>query len=148
MRWLHLLVGLVGIVGFLGTGQYMDKGYDHLRGMDDVQRLLFRSTHIYILYGSIINLAMGLNLRSNQGWRRWVRSVGSVLLISTPLLAAVGFFTEPWQSGLERPYSRLAAYSCLAGMLLHLVCWSLEQHETSAEQSDPPKSPVGREFES
>jgi hypothetical protein len=121
VRWLHLTVGVAGVVGFLATGQYMDRVHDHLRGMDDTRRLLFRSTHIYLLFGSLVNLALGLYLRPAAGWRRWVRAAGSALVLLTPALAAAGFFTEPWLSGLDRPYSRPAAYSCLAGMLLHLL---------------------------
>jgi hypothetical protein len=119
-----LTVGVAGVVGFLATGQYMDRVHDHLRGMSDARRLLFRSTHIYLLFGSLVNLALGLYLRPALGWRRWVRAVGSALVLATPFLAAVGFFTEPWLSDLERPYSRPAVYGCFAGMLLHLICFS------------------------
>jgi hypothetical protein len=118
---LHLTVGIVGVAGFLATGQFMDKVLDHLRGMEEAQRLLFRSTHIYLLFGSLVNLALGLYLRPGFGWRRRVRALGSVLILTTPFLAAAGFFTEPWLCGLERPYSRPAVYGCFAGMLLHLV---------------------------
>jgi hypothetical protein len=100
--------------------------------MDDARRLLFRSTHIYLLFGSLVNLALGLYLRPALGWRRWVRPVGSALVLATPFLAAAGFFTEPWLSGLERPYSRPAAYGCLAGMLLHLVCLSAGREKSRA----------------
>jgi hypothetical protein len=128
------------VAGFLGTGQYMDKVHDHLRGMDDARRLLFRSTHLYLLFASLVNLALGLYLRPAFGWRRWVRPVGSVLILATPFLAAAAFFTEPWLSGLERPYSRLAAYGCLAGMLLHLVYWPAGRKPRRAE----PDAPAGR----
>ena len=138
MRWLHLAVGVAGVVGFLGTGQYMDLVHDHLRGMDDTRRLLFRSTHLYLLFASLVNLALGLYLRPASGWRWWVRSVGSVFILASPFLAAAGFFTEPWLSGLERPYSRPAAYGCLAGMLLHLVCLSASK-EASRAQPDGTK---------
>jgi hypothetical protein len=131
VRWLHLIVGLGGVVGFLLTGQYMDKGYEHLRGMDDARRLLFRSCHIYLLFGSLLNLALGLYLAPASGWRRWVAGAGSALVLAAPFLAAVGFFTEPWLSDLERPYSRPAIYGCLAGMLLHLICWSPRAGERS-----------------
>lgn len=67
MRPLHLVVGLVGVVGFIATGQYMDLAHDHLRGMDDARRLLFRSTHIYLLFGALVNLALGLYLRPVGG---------------------------------------------------------------------------------
>lgn len=136
MRWLHLIVGVVGVAGFLATGQYMDKVHDHLRGMDDARRLLFRSTHIYLLFGSLVNLALGLHLRPARGWRRWGRTAGSVLVLATPFLAAAGFFTEPWLHGLERPYSTPAVYCCLAGMVLHAVCFTPDRTAHSAE---PPE---------
>lgn len=135
MRWLHLVVGIVGVVGFLATGQYMDKVHDHLRGMEYVQRLLFRSTHINLLLVSLLNLALGLYLKPALRWRYWVRSVGSVVLIAAPILAAVAFFTEPWLSDLDRPYTRLLAYGCLAGMLLHLVCLSSTKDQRLEECS-------------
>jgi hypothetical protein len=123
----HLAIGLVGVIGFLGTGQYMDKLHDHLRHMDDARRLLFRSTHLYLLFGSLVNLGLGLYLRPANGWRRIVRTVGSVFILATPVLAAAGFFSEPWLTDLERPFTRPAAYGCLAGMLLHLLCLSADR---------------------
>jgi hypothetical protein len=116
----------------------MDKVHDQLRGMDDARRLLFRSAHLYLLFGSLVNLALGLYLSPAPGWRRWVRPVGSVLILAAPFLAAAGFFTEPWLSELERPYSRPAAYGCLAGMMLHLVCLS---PRGAAGCADPDTSP-------
>ncbi len=121
MRRLHLAIGLIGVVGFLLTGQYMDRVHDHLRGMSDAQRLLFRSTHIYLLFGSLLNLAMGLYSQPICGWRAWPRATGSMLVIASPILATLGFFTEPWLSDLNRPWSRPAAYSALAGMAIHLL---------------------------
>ena len=134
VRWLHLAVGIVGVISFLGTGQYMDRALDHLRGMDDARRLLFRSTHIYLLYGSLVNLALGLYLPATFGWRRWVRTIGSLFILATPWMAAAGFFTEPWLTGLDRTFSRAAAYCCLAGMVLHLVCFQIRR---SGELAQP-----------
>jgi hypothetical protein len=120
MRRLHLVVGLVGLAAFLASGQYMDRGYDPLRGLDDTTRMLFRSTHIYLLFAALLNLALGLYLEAEPpGWRRWLQRVGSALVAVAPLLLATGFLTEPWLSGLDRPYSRPAIYGSLAGLILH-----------------------------
>lgn len=124
MRWLHLVIGIAALIGFLATGQYMDKVHDHLHGMDDAQRLQFRSTHIYLLFCSLLNIAFGLQASRARGWRSWLRAAGSALILATPFLAAAGFFIEPWLSNLERPYSRLATYGALAGVLLHLLTWT------------------------
>jgi hypothetical protein len=122
MRRLHLLVGLVFLAGFLASGQYMDLGYNHLRGLDDGTRLLFRSTHIYLLFAALLNLALGLYLREGTaGWRGRLRLLGSLFILTAPPLLVAGFLTEPWLSGLERPYSKPAIYASLAGMVLHLL---------------------------
>jgi hypothetical protein len=120
MRRLHLVVGLAALVAFLASGQYMDRRFDHLRGMDDATRLLFRSTHIYLLFAGLLNLALGLYLTAGPpGWRRWLQRLGSALVLVAPPLLAAGFLTEPWLSGLDRPYSRPAIYGAFAGVLLH-----------------------------
>jgi hypothetical protein len=122
MRRLHLAVGLAGVAAFLATGQYMDRAHDHLRGMDDARRLLFRSTHIYLLFASLLNAILGLYLPADPGgWRRWARTLGSLLVLAAPPLAAAAFFTEPWLSDLDRPYTRPVAYGSLAGVILHLL---------------------------
>jgi hypothetical protein len=115
----------------------MDKVHDHLRGMEDTKRLLFRSTHIYLLFCSLVNLALGLYFRPGIGWRRWIRLVGSLLALATPFLEAIGFFTEPWLADLERPYSRPAIYGCFAGMMLHLIGMSAREQVTTAESGIP-----------
>jgi hypothetical protein len=122
MRRLHLITGLLALGAFLASGQYMDRTYDHLRGLDDTTRMLFRSTHIYLLFAALLNLALGLHLAvEKSGWRRWLQGVGSVLLLTAPILLAVAFLTEPWLPGLDRPYSRPAIYGSLAGMMFHLL---------------------------
>ncbi|HQR09032.1 MAG TPA: hypothetical protein PLN21_19575 [Gemmatales bacterium] len=123
MRNIHLFMGIAALIAFLGTGLNMHFGYDHLHGMTDARRLLFRSTHIYLLLTAMVNLALGMHLKPVTGWARWLQTVGSLVVLSTPVFAAVGFFTEPWLTELERPWSRACAYGCLAGMMLHLLAW-------------------------
>jgi hypothetical protein len=137
VRWLHLAVGIVGVVGFLLTGQYMLHAHDSLHGMDDTRRLLFRSTHIYLLFSSLVNLALGLYLQPICGWRWWLRTPGSLLVLATPFFAAAGFFTEPWLTDLQRPYSRPGIIICFAGMLLHGVCW-MPRRKSTTEQAELP----------
>jgi hypothetical protein len=101
--------------------------------MEDAQRLLFRSTHIYLLLSSLVNLALGLYSRPGIGWRHWVRSVGSLLVLTAPFVQAIGFFTEPWLSGLARPYTGPAIYACYGGMLLHVIAMSPDKRVAAPE---------------
>lgn len=121
MRRVHLMVGLAGFVAFIGTGQYMDRWHDHLRDTADVQRMLFRSTHIYLLWAALLNGAVGLHLATARGWRRVPQTLGSALIVVAPAALLAAFFTEPWLSALDRPYSRPAIYGSLAGVILHLL---------------------------
>ena len=122
LRRLHLLVGLLGILAFLATGQYMDRFHDHLRGYDDTTRMLFRSTHVYLLLASVTNALLGLYLRpADARWRRGLQLVGSLALLAGPPLFLIGFCTEPYLSALARPWSRPAIYLALGGVVFHLV---------------------------
>ncbi len=140
MRRLHLIVGLAGVAAFLGTGQYMDRWHDHLRGMADAQRMLFRSTHIYLLWASLLNVVAGLYLAGRAGWRRVPQNLGSCLLLLAPATLLVAFSTEPWLDGLDRPYSRPAIYGSLAGVILHLVAAGADRrpNTTGAVADVPP----------
>ena len=118
----HLSLGAAALILFVGTGAWMHFRYEHLRGMTDATRLLFRSTHIYLLFAALLNLAIGLNVRSvPRGWARAAQQAGSALLLATPLLFLAGFMSEPWLGDLQRPWSRPGIYASLAGVLLHLI---------------------------
>jgi hypothetical protein len=122
LRRLHLLVGLLGIIAFLATGQYMDRVHDHLRSYDDTTRMLYRSTHIYILLASVTNAMTGIYLRpASVHWRLGMQLIGSLALLTSPPLFLAGFCTEPYLSGLARPWSRPAIYLALGGVVLHLI---------------------------
>ncbi len=133
LQRLHLLVGLATVILFLLTGQYMGIRYDHLRGMDDATRLLFRSTHIYLLFSGLLNVALGLYMAGEGGREReragdtaaggkaagLLRGIGSVLILIGPLLFLAGFLREPFLGGLARPFSTPALYAAVAGMAFH-----------------------------
>lgn len=122
LRRLHLIVGLAALAGFVLTGQYMDLRHDHLEGMADAPRMLYRSAHIYLLLAALLNLSLGFYLRlESVPWRRGLQVVGSVMILTTPVLFATAFFREPWLADLMRPWARPAIYLSLAGGLLHLA---------------------------
>jgi hypothetical protein len=132
LRILHLAVGILGIVAFLATGQYMDRVHDHLRGYDDTTRMLYRSTHIYILLASAINAMTGLYLRpADARWRPVLQAIGSYALLAGPPLFLAGFCYEPYLSELARPWSRPAIYLALGGTVFHLIAAIPRRSRTS-----------------
>jgi hypothetical protein len=120
-RRVHLILGIVGVVAFLATGQYMDHRWDHLQGMADRPRLLFRSAHIYLLFSSLINLLLGVYwTRGRTGVRRGLQAAGSALVAIGPFLFILAFLREPWLGTLARPFATWGIYTSFAGGLLHL----------------------------
>jgi len=120
LRDVHRAVGLAAVVLFAGTGVYMHIRYNHLHGMNDTTRLLFRSTHIYLLFSGLLNLALGLYLAPAAGaLPRRLQQLGSVLVLLGPLLLLAAFLREPFLGGLMRPFTRPAVYTALVGMGLH-----------------------------
>ena len=120
MRRLHLYIGLGGIVAFILTGQYMDRWLQHLAGMADLPRMLYRSSHIYLLLASLMNLLLGLYLQeAPAGWRRWVRRLGSVPIALGPAHLLFAFAREAQIGGFGRPYARVAIYGLLLGAVMH-----------------------------
>lgn len=110
------------LLAFCGTGLYMDRVHNHLRGMTDARRMLFRSDHIYLLLSALVNLALGLYMTPNAAKRaRVVQNIGSLAILIAPLLFLTAFFTEPWLAQLARPYTRPAIYLIFGGGLAHLL---------------------------
>ena len=74
--------------------------YDHLRGLADGPRLLFRSSHIYLLFSSLLNVLLGTYfVPGRTAWRRGLQCVGSALVAMGPFLFVIAFLREPWLYG-------------------------------------------------
>jgi len=120
MKRFHLIFGGVVILIFILTGQYMDKFLQHLVGMPDGPRMLYRTRHIYILLSGLLNLVIGTYF--TYGWTRWRRSLqflGSALIVTATVLFLAGFFWEAQMSGLVTPWSGRGIYLLAYGTLFH-----------------------------
>jgi hypothetical protein len=56
MRRFHQIFGLLIILVFLLTGQYMDVYRNHMVGVEDGPRMLYRTRHIFILLTGLLHL--------------------------------------------------------------------------------------------
>ncbi len=100
----------------------MHWAHDHLQSMSDGPRLFFRSGHIYLLWSSLLNMALGCYLVRIEARRlQQIQTTASMAVILGPMLLCFSFFFEPYSAGLSRPVGRLGIYLALGGILSHVV---------------------------
>ncbi len=123
LRKAHLLTGVAGLIIFVLQGQYMDLVHEHLATMPDGPRMLYRSSHIYLLLASVLNVVLGVYLRDDSSLiHRWIQIVVSTVVLLSPVGLLAGFFLEPGMDQLIRPYTRPVLYGLFgSGVLLSAV---------------------------
>src|SRR5438552_3595626 len=120
LRTIHLSIGGLAVVAFLLTGQYMQWVHNHLQGMPDGPRLFYRSSHIYLLWSSLLNVLLGCYLtRPQQRFLRHAQTVASVAVLVGPFLLCTSFFVELHNPALLRPVGQLAIFLAFGGVLAH-----------------------------
>ena len=125
MKKTHLIFGAFVLLAFLLTGQYMDRSFNHLVGMADGPRLLYRTRHIFILMAGLLNLGIGAYFtKRSETWRRVMQLIGSLLIIAASFLFLIAFFYEPNLTNLHTPLSHWGTYIIATGVLLHVISGS------------------------
>jgi hypothetical protein len=121
-RKLHFAVGVAGVVAFLASGAYLRAGFPDLYETNEVLRYLYRSNHVYILLGSLINVALGVHLTPvAPGWRAAVSKLGSLLALAAPPVLCLAFFLEAPRPSPERILTLLGVAALAAGIALHVL---------------------------
>lgn len=118
LRNIHRIYGIVVVLVFLGTGQYMLHRHPAMTEIPTQSRLLYRSAHIYLVMAGLLNLAVGTYLSPG---RKWLQLPGSILLLLSPVLIFWGFATESMRPVIDRNLTSLGVYTTFAGTLLHAL---------------------------
>ncbi len=123
LRKTHLVVGMLCLIVFALQGQYMDQVHNHLVGMDDGPRMLYRSSHNYLLLVAVLNVVLGVYLSDDAPvLRPGIQAVVSAVLLLSPVGLVAGFFLEPAMSDFARPYTRPVLYALFGtGVVLSLL---------------------------
>lgn len=121
MKRAHLIVGIVTLLAFTGTGQAMRLVYG-VPQSEPLLRALYRSSHLYIFWAGVLNLLLGCYWQDlAPGWRRVTQHAGSALiLVAAPVLLAA-FFVEPGHGNVDRPVTSTTLLLLLPAALAHLV---------------------------
>ena len=123
MRRIHLILGLLGVIAFLLTGQFMKHHSPPMQLLTPELRMMYVSRHIYLLGAALVNLVLGLYLREYAtGWRRTLQWIGSVLIFLAALSLLVAFIDEPSLGMAGRSFrSYFGLIALFAGVMAHFV---------------------------
>ena len=123
MRRIHLLVGLLGVIAFVITGQVMARHVPDIHTLPAEVQLMYVSRHIYLLGAALVNLVLGLYLTLNaSGWRRVLQQIGSLLILLSVISLIVAFITEPTFGIAGRSWRSFAGLIALfSGVITHTV---------------------------
>ena len=139
MKRFHLIFGLLVVIVFLLTGQYMDRYLGHLRGMPDGPRLLYRTRHIFILLAGLLNLGIGAYFQPHTlPVLRFMQLLGSTFIVLASGLFLAGFIYEPKLADLNTPFSHWGMYAIFAGTFLHVLSGRIR----TGSSSDRPRTNV------
>lgn len=118
MAWqrLHLVLGTLGLFVFILQGQYMARVLG-VPDLPDVQRMLYRSAHLYLMLACAANICAGYFIDPAQNGGILPR-LCSVLLLVSPALLLVSFFTEVNTRTIDRPMLSIALYLLFAAVAL------------------------------
>jgi hypothetical protein len=123
MRRVHLTIGLLGVVAFLLTGQFMKHHNPAMQLLTPDVRMMFVSRHIYFLGAALVNVVLGLYLRESPNrWRKALQRIGSLLILLSAVSLLVAFMTEPPLGIAGRSWrSYFGLLALFAGVMTHLV---------------------------
>jgi hypothetical protein len=122
MRRLHLSIGVLGVLVFLGTGIYMRQHFPQAYAANEALRYIYRANHVYLLLASLVNVALGLNVAvARDGWRMGVATFGSWLALASPFVLTYGFFFEAPLGRPDRIITALGIFAVAIGVVAQLV---------------------------
>ncbi len=122
LRLIHHLTGIITILAFFISGAYMISVFPEIYKSNEIVRYLFRSSHIYILFSSLLNLGLaGYVTLSEIKWRRRFQITGSALIVPATIMLIAAFFYEPGNTMVNRPLTMLAIVLLFLGTISHWV---------------------------
>jgi hypothetical protein len=123
VRRIHFIVGLLGVIAFLITGQVMGHHSPKMQLLTPDVHMMYVSRHIYLLGASLVNLTLGLYFHQHPpGWRRGLQQIGSLLILLSAASLLFAFIAEPALGLAGRGWrSSFGLIALFAGVMTHTV---------------------------
>ncbi|MGR3808899.1 hypothetical protein [Jiulongibacter sp. NS-SX5] len=116
----HLFGGILVVIIFVYTGQYMKHDYNGLQDVGPMNRALFRAGHLYILLFGLINAALGSHLKlSSNTYIKPIQLIGSAAIFLSTFSVIYAFFLELPSESIDRPLTKYSLFLVLFGVSVH-----------------------------
>ena len=120
LKKIHFYGGILLLIIFILSGQYMQHGFNRLQDMSSLERMIFRAEHIFLLFSALLHLAIGTYFTSHSAKpQKYIQAFSSLLMFGASALLLFSFFEEMPTTEIERSFSRMGLYLMLAGVSLH-----------------------------
>ena len=97
----HLLIALLTLGAFLGTGIFIRVNIADITEMGDAVRFQYRANHVLLLMAGLLHLLLWRTNQAQLGWS-FGRRIGSIFAIASVPILLVAFFVEPPKGIPER----------------------------------------------
>lgn len=122
MRKIHLVSGIALLVVFALTGQYMIHSLDLVNSDFNAQRMMYRASHIYLLFAGCANILVGCYWsKASNKIAAYIQLLASILIIGSQVFLLLAFYFEPPALNQDRLLTLAGCLSLLSGVVLTLV---------------------------
>jgi len=124
---LHVIIGILFIIMFVATGLYLKTLFPESNENYDAVRMMYRSSHIYLLLAALVNISFAIYFISfHNKIARNIQRIGSVLVLIAPIALLVAFIYEPVNQSFDRDITFYGILFILTGCVLHGVAKYIE----------------------
>lgn len=121
-RKIHLISGLVMMLLFLLSGQYLNFVLPPLNGTLDGNSMMYRANHVYLMMAAAINMACGIYYTAFIPLvAAWLQRIGATLVIGSQPLLLAAFLIEPGNNTPDRIYTQLGSIMLFIGISLTFI---------------------------
>lgn len=123
LKILYLSIGILTVLIFLATGQYLKYKFPNKEGMDLAFRTMQRSRHIFILLSGLVLAGIGTYFQlAKTQLVVIIQCIAFVILLIANALFIYAFFYEVETHFIPKtPIVHYATYLILAGVVLNFV---------------------------
>src|SRR5262249_11174754 len=117
------MVGMLGVIAFLITGQMLKYHDPHLQLLSPEMRMMYVSRHIYVLAAALVNVVLGLYVQMQPpGCGRPLQYVAFLLIVLPLFSLLLAFVSEPRMGLAGRSWrSYFGLIALFTGVMTHLV---------------------------